>query len=262
MGTVAGVHGLFNTTEFTDAVQPGEATIPVPADGTLVTDTTTMAVYVMAGGAPVYLSTWAVFGGPKATIPVSHDQLTSWPVYPRDGTFLVTPGSGAVYRIAGGAPVYVSSWAVFGGRKPTVTIDPAAVARAGSGSYFNHLSVLPEDGTYVRTPNNGAVYRLAGGAPLYVASWAPLGGPQRTVDIDPQAVAHGGQPGWWAHLLRYPVTPTYLQGAGAPAIYQVINGTATHLLSWSTVGGRRPFTVVHPLAISRAGTGGFFNHLR
>ncbi len=323
MGTVAGAHGLFNTTEFADAVQAGEAVIPVPADGTFVTDTTTRAVYVMAGGAPVYVSSWAVYGGSKPTIQVSHDQLATWPASPRNGTFVLTPGtnavyrivggapvyvsswtpfggpkptvridpaavaragtgtlfnhlsmvpadgsfirtpgSGAVYRIAGGAPVYVSSWTVFGGQQPLVDVDPAAVAKAGSNPYYNHLSVLPKDGTYVRTPGNGAVYRVAGGAPLYVASWAPLGGVKPTVDIDPQAVAHGGQAGVWGHLLMYPLTPTYLQAAGAPEIYQVVNGKATHLLSWSTVGGLKAFTVVHPLAISRANTGGFYNHLK
>lgn len=323
MGTVPGAHGLFNTTEFTDAVQPGEAVIPVPADGTFVTDTTTRAVYVLAGGAPVYVSSWTPFGGGKPTVAVSHDQLASWPVSPRNGTFVVTPGTnavyrivggapvyvsswtpfggpkpvvridpaavaragtgtfynhlsvvpvdgsfirtpgtGAIYRIAGGAPVYVSSWTAFGGTKTSVDVDPAAVAKAGSGSYFNHLSVLPANGTYIRTPADGAVYRIAGGAPLYVASWAPLGGPKPSVDIDPQAVARGGQAGVWSHLLMYPVTPTYLQAAGGPAIYQVVNGKATHLLSWSTVGGQKPFTVVHPLAISLAGTGGFYNHLK
>lgn len=75
-------------------------------------------------------------------------------------------------------------------------------------------------------------------------------------------MAHGGQAGYWNHLLMYPATPTYVQAAGASAIYQVINGKATHLLSWAAAGGSKPFTVVHPLAISKAGTGGFYNHLK
>lgn len=323
MGTVPGAHGLFNTTEFTDAVQPGEAVVAMPKDGSFVRDSTTGAVYVIAGGAPVYVTSWAVYGGGKPAVAVSHDQFVSWPVSPRNGTFIVTPGTGAVYRIVGGAPVYVSSWAPFGGPKATVTVDPAAVAKAGSGTYFNHLAVTPADGsfvrtpgngaiyriaggapvyvsswspfggakpsvdidpaavakagsgsyynhlsvrprngTYIRTPGNGAVYRIAGGAPLYVASWAPLGGPQPMVDLDPQAVAHGGQAGLWSHLLMYPASPTYLQAAGAPEIYQVVNGKATHLLTWSAVGGLKPFTVVHPLAITRAGTGSYYNHLK
>ena len=323
VGTVLGAHGLFNTTEFTDAVQPGEAVIPVPADGSFVTDTTTGAVYVVAGGAPVYVSNWAAVGGRKATIPVSDDQLATWPVSPRngtfvttpgtdavyrivggapvyvsswapfggpqptiqidpaavakagsgtyfdhlsvrpaDGTFVRTPGSGAVYRIVGGAPVYVSSWAPFGGEQPSVDVDPAAVAKAGSGTYFDHLSARPADGTFVRTPGDGAVYRIAGGAPIYVSSWTPLGGPKPSVDIDPQAVAHGGQPGVWSHLLMYPVSPTYLQAAGAPAVYQVINGVPAHLMSWSAAGGPKPFTVVDPMAISQAGTGGVYDHLK
>lgn len=322
MGTVTGAHGMFNTTEFADAVQPGEAVIPIPADGTFVTDTTTHAVYVMAGGAPVYVSTWTVFGGSKPTVAVSHDQLATWPVHPRNGTFVMTLGSGAVYRIVGGAPLYVSSWAPFGGAKATVRIDPAAVSRAGTGgffdhlavlpadgsviralgsgesyviaggapvyisswaaigtkpfvevdsaaisragtgTYFNHLRVQPADGTYIRTRASGAVYRMAGGAPLYVASWAPLGGPQPVVDVDPAAVAHGGQTGNWIHLNMYPVSHTYLKAAGTTTVYQVVDGKATHVLGWASVGGPHPFTVVHPLSISLAGTGGFYNHLK
>jgi uncharacterized protein YkwD len=262
MGSVAGAHGLFNTTEFADAVQPGQAVVPVPADGKFVVDRTTKAVYVIAGGAPVYVSSWAPFGGPKPTIAVDRAQLVTWPAYPREGTFIRTANSKVVYRIAGGAPVYVSSWALFGGPKPTVDIDPAAVAKAGTNAQYSHLRVLPKDGTFIRTLANGAVYRIAGGAPLYVASWGPVGGPQSAVEVDAQAVAHSGQGGAWAHLLQYPMNSTYLKAGGTSTVYRVFNGKATHVLSWASVGGLKPFTVVHPLAISNAGTGGVYNHLK
>jgi len=45
-------------------------------------------------------------------------------------------------------------------------------------------------------------------------------------------------------------------------VYQVVNGVATHLLSWTSVGGPKPYTIVHPLAITNAGKGGHYNHLR
>jgi hypothetical protein len=41
---------------------------------------------------------------------------------PSNGTF-VTTTTGLNYRIAGGAPVMVSNWALFGGAQPSVTID-------------------------------------------------------------------------------------------------------------------------------------------
>src|SRR5699024_806098 len=44
---------------------------------------------------------------------------------PRDGTFVRRAGSSAVYRMVGGAPVYVSQWAAVGGRQPVLDLDAA-----------------------------------------------------------------------------------------------------------------------------------------
>ncbi len=320
MGTVAGTHGLFNTTEFTDAVQAGQAIVPaVPTD--FVVDTTTHAVYRLVGGAPIYVTNWAAVGGTHPTRAMTHAQILALRPYPTDGTFVVTSGNGAVYRIAGGAPVYVSSWTPFGGSKPAVLIDAAAVARAGSGSYFNHLRVLPLDGTFLSTSGGGGVFRVVGGAPVYLSSWAPFGGAKATVAvdpaalsragagsyynhlrsvpadgtfvvgaagavfrvaggapiyvsswkpfggskpslaIDPAAIVHAGGAGAWSHLRQVPVDNTYIQGAGQPSIYRVISGIPRHVTSWASVGGPKPFTPVDPAAISKAGTGGNWNHL-
>ena len=38
-------------------------------------------------------------------------------LYP-DGTFVQVNETGQVYRIAGGAPLYVSTWSAFGGAQP------------------------------------------------------------------------------------------------------------------------------------------------
>ena len=261
VGTVTGAHGLFNTTEFTDAVQPGEAVVAVPKDGTFVTDTTTDAVYVIAGGAPVYVSNWAAVGGRQPTTAVSHDQLASWPVSPRDGTFVLTPGSGAVYRIVGGAPVYVSSWAPFGGVKPPVRIDPAAVARAGTGTYFDHVRVLPADGSFVRTPGTGAVYRIAGGAPVYVSSWTRFGGGKPSVDIDPAAVAKAGTGSYWNHLTRVPTDGTTVRTPNDGAVYRIAGGAPLYVTSWTAVGGRQPAVDIDPQAVTNAGRAGPWSHL-
>ncbi len=320
MGTVAGTHGLFNTTEFTDAVQPGQAIVPAPPTD-FVVDTTTGAVYRLVGGAPIYVSSWAAVGGVKPIRPMTHAQILALRPYPADGTFIVTSGNGAVYRIAGGAPVYVSTLAPFGGAQPIVAVDPAAVSRAGTGSYFNHLRVLPLDGTFLSTAGGGGVYRvvggapvfvsswaavggghptvavdpaaisragagsyydhlrsvpadgtfiqgaagavfrMAGGAPIYVSSWAPFGGGQPTVQVDPAAIANAGAPGGWAHLKNVPVNNTYLLGAGTQSVYKVISGVALPVTSWALVGGPKPFTPVDPAAIRDAGSGGNWNHL-
>ena len=59
---------------------------------------------------------------------------------------------GHVYRIAGGAPIYVSSWDVFGGPQPTIALNNAQ---------FNALAPYPADGTTV-SAREGAVYVFAG----------------------------------------------------------------------------------------------------
>ncbi len=301
MGTVGGAHGLYNTTEFTDAVQSGQAVVPaspapscgspapaptptptptpipkpaptpaptptptpaVVVDGQFVTDTSTHAVYRVVGGAPIYVSSWSAFGGGKSTTAVSHERLSAMPRFPVSGTFLRATGSGEVYRIVGGAPVYVSSWAAMGGSRSTFEVDAAAIAHSGGVGYWSHLAAVPAAGTFVRASGSGEVYRIAGGAPLYVASWAGVGGEQSAVLVDAAAVAHAGTAGHWSHLNWYPLTTTFVQPGGSTAVYQVVNGVATHLLSWTSVGGPKPYTIVHPLAITNAGDGGHYNHLK
>lgn len=269
MGTVTGAHGLFNTTEFTDAVQAGQAVVaapvapvaPVVAD--FVRDSSNGMVYRMAGGAPVFVSTWTPFGGVQPFRNITHTQLLAMPKYPANGTFVRTLGtSSAVYRIAGGAPIFVSTWAVYGAPRPTVSIDPAAVAHAGATGAWDHLRLVPLDSTFIRTPNNGAVYRIAGGAPLWVSSWTPFGGPKPYVDIDPAAVSYAGQAGRWGNLRMYPADNTYLLGIGSPKIYRVLAGKATWLTSWTIVGGPKAYVSVDLRAILEAGNNTYLSHLK
>ena len=265
MGTVGGAHGLFNTTEFTDKVEAGQAVVVAPkppANNDFIKDSSTGAVYRVVGGAPVYVSTWAAFGGAQPTKTVTHAQLAAMRQIPVDGTFVRTAGNNQTYKIVGGAPVYVSNWASVGGQQSVTIVDHFAVDRAGQAGYYSHLRAVPVDGTFIRTTSNGATYRMAGGAPLYVSSWTPFGGAKPVVTVDPLAVANGGKSGAWSHLHWYPASPTYIQGAGGAAVYRVISGTATHLSSWAAVGGVKPVVTVDPKVISAAGTGGFYNHLK
>lgn len=101
MGTVSGSHGLFNTTEFTDAVQPGQAvTPPVPkaaptfADGALIRDAGTGITDVMAGGPPVAFVSWAAFGYAKAATMLPHAVFLGLALYPANGAYLRSVGSG------------------------------------------------------------------------------------------------------------------------------------------------------------------------
>jgi uncharacterized protein YkwD len=206
VGTVPGAHGMFNTVEFSDAVQSGQAVAQPPGTVRIV-----------------------------------------------NGMFVRNFTTGVIYRIVGGAPVVVSSWVPFGKVQPTAAITAAQLAS---------LPRYPANGTYVRSGPNGPVFRIAGGAPVYVTRWANVGGVRPTTVIDPAAILHAGIGGDWSHLSWYPTTPTYLQGIGGTAVYQVLNGTPTFLRSWSLVGGVKPVVLVDATAIRMHGKGGVYDHLR
>jgi hypothetical protein len=241
-----------------------------PANGTFLEDAVSGAVYRVAGGAPVYVSTWSAFGGGQPRIAVDPAAIeragTGAPYdhlrfYPADNTFLRGTTTGAVYRIAGGAPVYVSVWSAFDGVQPTVDVDEAAIDRADSGSFYGHLRYRPADGTFVRATTTGAVYRIAGGAPVYVSNWSAVGGPQTTVDIDPAAVDRAGS-GWtFDHLRFFPADGTFVRVMSNGNVYRIAGGAPLFVAGWTALGGAQPSTDVDPAAISRSGTGGFYAHL-
>ncbi|HEY7816495.1 MAG TPA: CHAP domain-containing protein, partial [Nakamurella sp.] len=149
-------------------------------------------VYRVAGGAPIYVSDWSPFGGSKPTTALTDAQWATLTAVPADGTLLTATGSGQVYRIAGGAPVYVSAWPSIGGAAPTVVVDQAALDKAGAGAQFDHLRHQPRDGTLVTAGPKGQAFRFAGGAPLYLpAPSIPAG--SRLTTIDPAALANAGE---------------------------------------------------------------------
>jgi Domain of unknown function (DUF1906) len=131
--------------------QQFDALNPVPINGTLV-QTNTGAVYVIAGGAPLYVSDLTQFGNPQPLLVDAWDianagnpasRLNS---VPSNGTFLTTT-TGLAYRVAGGAPIAITNWSIFGGEQPSVTIDPWDIANV-----FNpaaHLASRPAIGTLV-----------------------------------------------------------------------------------------------------------------
>ena len=243
----------------------------LPADGTFLTATGTGEVYRVVYGAPVYVARWDRFGGVKPTTVVDAAAITNaghsgvW-LHLRakvpDGRFLLSTGNNQVFRIAGGAPVYVSTWAAFGGAKPTQLVDQDAIIRAGQPGRWSHLNRQPANGTYLSVNGSTAIYRVAGGAPVYVASYSGLDGNKVPVQIDGQAVNRGGQPGPWEHLGFYPATGTFLTGVPGGRVYRVSAGRPVYVPSWAPYGGPRPTVLVNQVTIDRAGSGGAYNHLR
>jgi hypothetical protein len=232
-----------------------------PINGTFLRTGTT--IYRVAGGAPLRVYSWSSVGGPHpVTIvdptAISHAGEAGWThltAVPINGTFLRTGTT--IYRVAGGAPLRVYSWATVGGPHPVTIVDPTAISHAGEAGW-THLNAVPTNGTYLRA--GSAIYRVAGGAPLYVTNWTPLGGPQRNTIVDPTAISHAGQPGW-THLRWTPATGTFLQGLPGKLYYRVSNGKAVHITSWTPYGGPQPYVAITQATIDRAGTGGPYNHL-
>ncbi|MEO3939253.1 CHAP domain-containing protein [Dermatophilaceae bacterium Soc4.6] len=213
-------------------------------DGAFVLVNETGEVYRMAGGAPVYVSSWNGFGGSQPVTHISQAQLNAMPAYPRDGTFLNTT-AGGVYRAAGGAPEAVSTWSSFGGVQPYVTIDQASVDNAGGGGPWSHLRALPADGTFVSNTADGRVYRIAGGAPLYVSTYGPFGAGASvaTTSLDPWEFGN------YVHLRSVP-NDVFLSGATTGRVFRVVSGGhAYYVNSWAPYGGGQPVVVVDDWAI-------------
>jgi surface antigen len=207
------------------------------------------AVYRIAGGAPIYVSSWDSFGGPQPVTGVSHEQLNALRPWPKDGTFISSNQDGAVYRIAGGAPIYVSTWDTYGGPQPTVGIDKWAVDNPGHPAA--HLRAVPADGTFVNSNQDGAVYRIAGGAPIYVSTWDTYGGPQPTVGIDKWAVDNPGHPG--AHLRAVPENGTFVNSNQDGAVYRIAGGAPIYVSTWDTYGGPQPTVGIDKWAVDNPG---------
>lgn len=196
-------------------------------------------VYRIAGGAPIYVSNWAAVGGPQPTTALSDAQFAALPRYPRDGTFLDASGGG-VFIVAGGAPLYLSNWAAVGGPKPGVAVDEAAIDNAGGGVPWDHLRAYPADGTFLDA-SGGGVFIVAGGAPLYLSSWAAVGGPKPGVAVDEWDVDNTGNPA--AHLRTYPADGTFIN-TSANRVYRFAGGASFLVSNWSVFGGAQRSTTV------------------
>jgi surface antigen len=162
------------------------------ADGAYVTYDNN--VYVMAGGAPEYVTTWGKFGKTPSGL-ATKAQWSTVTRYPKNGTFITGQTSHKTYEIVGGAPIYVSSWSIFGGSKPSVTVPDADIAAAGTASgVYDHLAAYPTGSPYVIAKPSAQIYQIVGGAPQLVTNWASLGLATPTVTIGDDDVAKAGSP--------------------------------------------------------------------
>ena len=97
--------------------------------------------YRIAGGAPLFVSSWeSVGGGPQAVQTLSQTQFNSLPDRPATGTFLQSGSTGRTWRVVKGVATFVPSWAPYGGPQPSIVVDQAALDNAGTGGVWNLLT--------------------------------------------------------------------------------------------------------------------------
>ena len=151
-----------------------------------------------------------------------------------DGTFITVPAWLATYRIAGGAPLYVSTWNAFGGVRPYTTITP---------QQFSLLNPVPANGTFLVT-STGRIFRVAGGTPFAISSWSVFGGPRHSVAVDEWNIDNISNPA--AHLTARPADGTVVEGLPSQTY-------------WSFTGGARAPTdaSVTAVAVDDAGLAAF-----
>ena len=164
---------------------------------------------------------------------------------PPNGTFVRGREDGAVYRLVGGAPLWVSTWTAFGGTRATHLMSTATIAS---------LPRYPKNGTYLRGAQRREMYVVAGGAPVFVSAWANVGGLHAYTTVDQNAIDRAGSGGRYNHLSYRPVDGSYLRGTTSKRVYQMKGGVAYLVRSWTQVGGTKPTTAVDQVAIDKAGT--------
>ena len=207
---------------------------PTPKDGDFVVNNG--AVYRLAGGAPIYLSTWDAVGGPQATTTLDDGAFAALRQFPTDGTLLNGSGGG-VFVSAGGAPLYLSNYAAIGGPRGGIGVDQAAIDNAGGGSVWGHLRAVPADGTLLDA-SGGGVFVVAGGAPLYVSHWDNIGGVRAGVAVDQWDIDNASNPA--AHLRMFPLDGTAIVSVLSGAVYVIAGGAPIYVSNWDAIGGSRP----------------------
>ncbi|HEY1739388.1 MAG TPA: CHAP domain-containing protein, partial [Acidimicrobiia bacterium] len=233
-----------NALDTYSASEPWDHVSEYPADGTPVAVGNSQSHgegFVFAGGAPLAVQDWSnvanhafTFVDGNALINFSssdpYKRFSHVRQYPANGTAVavgnpVAHGSG--YDFAGGAPIAVSNWAHVGTPHFTVVDSIALDNYSSTGTWraFEHVRAVPANGTFLRSPTTGAIYRAAGGAPLYISNCTPIGGCAMPGPVDTWAIANAGQAN--VHLSAVPADNTIVEGMPSHHYWKFENGKRT-----------------------------------
>ncbi len=187
-----------------------------PPDGSFV-KTPDLRTWEIVGGAPVFVDSWAPFGGPQPITLVA--DLSGFRTSPADGTAFNAQPSGQDWEVVGGAPVAVDNLATIGNPRTFIVNDTALDATHQYS--FGHLRQYPVDGTAVNARPSGQGWEVVGGAPLAVDNWSTLGNPTTTLVVDSALTATTQYS--FGHLRQYPLDGTVVL-AQPSATYWTVNG--------------------------------------
>jgi hypothetical protein len=167
---------------------------------------------------------------------------------PVDGNFVSTP-DGKVWRIVGGAPVYISDWSIFGGPQPTVAVPN-----------LDGFRQTPADASFVLAEPSGEVFRFVGGAPVYISDWNGVGGIQPAVVVNDASLSSSTQFSF-GHVAQYPANGSFVSAEPSGRVYRFAGGAPLYISSWDLFGGVQPYVVVNDGTLSSASQYSF-GHLR
>jgi hypothetical protein len=176
-----------------------------------------------------------------------------------DGTFVetglygISSGVTGIFRVAGGAPIWVHDCSAFtGGCRPITDVSDLA-----------DYSMYPAEGTILcgqQAGGGGGAFVVAGGAPIWIASFQHVNG--TCPPVDQYAIDHAGEAALLDHLRYYPADGTFLVGEPqGTVLYEVIGHVAFRVTDCSALGGCGPPVPVDETAIAGAGGAGYLSHL-
>jgi putative cell wall-binding protein len=143
-------------------------------------------IYRIVGGAPVVISSWDPFGGVQETIPLTEAQWKTLRSYPADGTRIRAMPGGRNYVMAGGAPIYITTYDNLP-PAPTIDVDTFAIEHPNASVPLSHIRATPAD-VFLLGYTSQRPYRVTVGHPYFVSSWAPYGSAQPTVLVDQASI--------------------------------------------------------------------------
>ena len=133
------------------------------------------------------------------------------PKFP-DGTVLQDRSSQLYYRVAGGAPLFVSD---------LTAIQFAAVPTVVSPTTITSMNAVPADKTFLLT-SAGLIFRVAGGTPFPITSWTLFGGVRPYVLIDGWDITNIADPA--SHLRASPKDGTIVEGLPSKTFWEFSGG--------------------------------------